>query len=318
MAKNMKELIDPLVQALIAGSQDDIHLILESRRSRGGPAALFTLGKPAKKHSYSTLVNDAVAETSYQVLQACVAEHGENFSGFEMLLELEDGRWKVAMHNLNDGDPTWTGLPRYPIRVVGHGYSLAPPPGKVFRWAQVTNPVGIVAAMRNDQEQQEKAEIRIPPGDPDIQIKVTPPEADWQKLVELCEGPQLDEWWVEVRGFRFIWPAQADIRYPVATNKQVELLGRDDSLLYVQGPLKLGLVDLNDMGSADQRETARGGNWVEFAYTAEGKNWRQRHYLKDCGPGYQVVITAQGPEDCADEIFAVAAQVHESLLPPTF
>lgn len=314
----MKELIDPLVQALIAGSQDDVHFILESRSSRGGPCDLFTLGKPAIKHSYSTLVDDAIAATSYPVLQAYRTEHGASFPGFEMLLEHEDGRWKVAMHNLNDGDPSWAGLPRCPVRVVGHGYSLAPPPGQVFRWAQVTNPVGIVAAMRNQQEQQEKAEIRIPPGKPDVQIKTTPPEADWQKLVELCEGPKLDEWWVEVRGFRFVWPASADIRYPVATGKQVELLGPDDSLLYIHGPLKLGLVDINDMGSTDQRETARAANWIEFAYAAEGKNWRQRHHIKDCGPGYQVVITAQAPEDCADEFFAIAAQVTESLLPPTF
>lgn len=314
----MKELIDPLVRALVAGSQDDVHFILESRHSRGGMAGLFTLGKPAQRHSYSTLVSDAVAEASYRVLMAYLEQQGEGFSGYEMLLELEEGRWKVALHTLNDGDASWSGLPRFPLRLVGHGYSLAPPPGKVFRWAQLSNPVGILAAMRNDKDGQERAEIRIPPGEPDIQVKVTPAEVVWQNLVELSEGPQLDEWWVEVRGFRFVWPSGVDLRYPVATGKQVELMGRDDSMVFVQGPIQTGVVDMNDMGSTDQRECGRGEGWVEFAYQAEGKNWRQRHHLKDCGPDRQVVVTAQGPEECAEEIFAVADKVKESLLPPTF
>ncbi len=313
----MKDLIDPLVRALVAGSQDDVHFILESRRSRGGSAGLFTLGKPAIRYSYSTLVNDAVAEASYRVLMACVQEHGEDFPGFEMLLELENGRWSVDMHNLNDGDDNWAGLPRFPLRLVGHGYSLAPPPGKVFRWSQLTDPTGILAAMRNDRDERERAELRFASSG-NVDIKVNPPEVDWQKLVELCEGPHLDEWWVEVRGFRFVWPAGVDMRYPVATGKQVELLGRDDSLMWIQGPVKTGVVDMNDMGSPDQRECGRGPHWVEFAYAAEGKNWRQRHHLKDCGRERQVVLTAQGPQECAHEIFAAAAKVYESLLPPTF
>lgn len=313
----MKDLIDPLVRALVAGSQDDVHFILESRTGPEGQATLFTLGKPALQHSYSTLVNDAVAESSYRLLQAYQAEQGDQFSGFEMLLEVQDGHWKVAMHTLNDGDSSWAGLPRVPVRLVGHGYSLAPPPGRVYRWAQVSNPVGIVAAMHNQQGQWTQAEVRLSPGQKDLQIKVNPPELDWQALVELCEGPQLQEWWVEVRGFRFLWPAGVDLSYPVSTGKQVELLGKNGSLLYLQGPLKPGLVDLNDMGAADQRETARGGNWVEFAYVAEGQNWRQRHHLKECGP-YQVVITAQAPSDCADEIFELATRVNQNLLPPTF
>ena len=317
----MRELMSPLVDALQGyGQGEDVHLILEARRSRGGLAGLFTLGKPAIRHCYTTLVEDSVAEPAFRLLMNFLEERGESYSGFEILLEkLDDGRWSVSFRHLDEPEDG-PSLPRYPVRICGHGFSLAPPAGQVFRWVQTTDPLGILASLRNDQGGADRVKLEFGAGDPVIQSNGN---FDWQKVVQMCEGPHLDEWWVEVRGFRFAWPLGVDARYPVSTGKQVELLGRDDSMIFMQGPLRQGVVDMNDMGAPDQREvgrgkTPKGAAWVEFEYEAEGKTWRQRQHLTGCGSGYEVVVTAQGPLDCAGEIFKAAEKVADSLLPATF
>jgi len=320
----LQQSMGPLVEALVAAAPEHctaIHLCVEARTVDGKTSILFTLGDPAAPQEYTTLVSDAISDGAFRVCNLMLHEEA-GMPGFEVVLNrVGETDWDLNIRRLDEPGPPWSSLPRCPIRVCGYGLSLAPLPGTVFRWAVHANPPTVIAACRaQDAEPFRRVQLTPSPRAPRVLLGegVTASE----EVIEISEGPAAARWTIETPAFHALWPAGLDLRYPLASKTRFDLVGADNTLVFVQepGPGIRSLDDLAGEGQtmADRGRTAGGHGWIEFAYEVSGAEWRQRHYAGGFDPAKPLVVSAQAPLGAAEGLFRSAAAFADSLQPPSY
>jgi hypothetical protein len=213
-------------------------------------------------------------------------------------------------------------MPRCPLKVIGNSFCLAPAPNAIFRWSQFEDSKGILASCRRDLQpgsQVKSARLSWVKGEPQLTMQGT---SDMAEILQLSEGPPVDNWTVETPAFFTEWPAHFDLRSPLASKTRFDLIDDSGSLIFVQGPLMSSAVSIDDLGANDQTEVERGQTraghrWVEFSYHAEGEMWRQRHCIRITNQDACFIVTSQGLEANAAKVFAASDTVADSIGAPS-
>jgi len=314
LQKRMGAVVEALVQSA-RGSSAVIHLVVEARNVDGNVSILFTHGSPARPNDYSTLVSEPISDAAFAVMDHLL-QQDEHYPGFEAVLRNKDlESWDSDFRKLDEPGPQWENLPRCPLRVCGHGLSLAPQPGNVFRWSVSANPPGVVAASSKAAEGPfRQAQVIL--GDAGPRVALGYGVARAEEVLEVSEGPVTSRWTIETPIFRSIWPEGLELRAPLASKTRFDLLGADDAIVFVQGPAT-GERILEGMAANGQTEIGRGKtpaghDWIELGYEFGGARWRQRHHLRTVSES-SFVITAQCLESAAEQIFAAAGELTDSL-----
>jgi len=315
LQKRMGGLVEALIQSA-AGKSTVIHLVVEARNIDGNVSILFTLGSPARPDEYSTLVSDRVSDAAFGVMDFLL-QQDEHYPGFEAVLRNKDlPSWDSDFHGLDEPGPQWENLPRCPIRICGHGLSVAPRPGSIFRWSIHPDPPGIVAASGKSAEGPfRQAQVILGDAGPRVALGYGVGRAE--EVLEVSEGPVTSRWTIETPMLRLIWPEGLQLRSPLASKTSFDLVGTDDAMVFVQGPVT-GDRLLEGMAAQGQTEIGRGKtpaghDWIELGYEFGGAPWRQRHHLRADAGSASFVITAQCLETAAEYTFAAAGEVTDSL-----
>lgn len=297
-----------------------IHLLAEARNVGGKISVLFTHGYPIaseRAEEYTIQVADQISTAAFVVMQAFLQQYGEQFPGFEVLLE-RTNKWNARFRILGQGTSNWPSLPRCPLKVIGHGFCLAPAPNAIFRWSRSEDSKGILASTRRDLQPTstvKRAQLSWVTGEPQLKMEGA---SNAGEVLQFSEGPLAESWTIETPVFFLDWPAHFDLRSPLASRTRFDLLDDRDSLIFVQGPLAASAVSLEALGAEDQTEVERGQTraghrWVEFSYSAEGEMWRQRHCIRLANPDSCFVVTSQGREANRAKVFVAAETVADSL-----
>jgi len=315
----LQQSLGGLFQALLQAPPDRysvIHLLVEARRASGQTSILFTLGSPELPGEYSTIVPDAIANAAFHVINLLLQED-DRVPGFEVLLRKTGAtKWDTDFHRLDEPGPQWTNLPRYPLRVCGYGFSLAPPQDVVFRWARNRNPHAIIAAARQSTSAPFKT-VQITFADSGPRILLRDGAAKAEEVIQVSEGPGGNQWVIETPAFQAVWPEGLDLRSPLASKTRFDLLGPNDALIFVQGPVPNRNI-LDEMAADGQKEIGRGKTpsgheWIELAYGFRGAQWRQRHYVRAVSRSMAFVVTAQCLQSHSEQIFRSSTELTESL-----
>jgi len=316
---DLQQCMGSLIEALIQAAPEHysmIHLLVEARQADGRTAILFTHGSPVLPAEYSTLVPDSIAHASFRVMNWLLRED-DNAPGFEIALrKTAAAKWDTDIHSLDEPDGQASGLPRYPLRVCGYGFSLAPPVGMVFRWGRNLNPPAVMAAARQSPNGPfRQVQLTLADSGPRVLLRDGVEKAE--EVIQLAEGPNTSPWVIETPAFHAIWPDGFDLRSPLASKTRFDLLGEDDTIIFVQGPVpNESLAD--GMAAEGQSETGRGKTragheWIELGYEVEGTEWRQRHYTRPLSRSASFVVTAQCPRPLADKVFQASGEFADSL-----
>lgn len=323
----MGNLIDALVKAAPA-HYAMIHLVADVRKANGKTSVLFTHGTPVL-NEYSTLVPDAVANAAFALVDA-LQKQDDAFPGFEIVLRKTGvTNWNLEFHGLNERGVKLRNLPRYPIRLCGYGFSLAPVPGTAYRFMHNANPFGVVVSARLSESPVSKAPVK--------QLQIVLSEAEPKvvlgqgvtkaaEVVQVSDGPASKQWMIETPMFRTTWPDGLDLRYAFASKTRFELVGTgaENTIVFVQEPAESEHADeriLDTMATDGQSEVSRGKTsagheWIELAYEFEGKQWRQRHYKRSLKPGKYLVVTAQCMLPFTGKVFLASDEVTDLLQAP--
>jgi hypothetical protein len=316
---DLQQRMGGLVEALIQVAPEHyamIHLLVEARKVNGKTSILFTHGTPVLLNEYSTLVPDGVANAAFQVIDFLLRQDA-NVPGFEIVLRKTGAtKWDADCYRLDEPAEQRPDLPRYPLRVCGYGFSLAPPPDTVFRWGRNLNPPAIMAAARKSSNGPFQ-QVQITFADDGPRVLLRDGVAKAEEVIQLSEGPQTSRWMVETPAFRAIWPDGFDLRYPLASKTRFDLLGADDTLIFAQGPVPNENI-LEGMAAEGQVETGRGKTpaghaWIELGYEVGGSKWRQRHYNRPVSGSKSLVVTAQCLRPHAESVFRSSSEFTESL-----
>jgi hypothetical protein len=316
----LQQCMGNLFQALLDAPPEHhamIHLVVEARRTNGQISILFTFGSPELPSEYSTLVPDTISNAAFKVINTLLQED-ERVPGFEVVLRRTGAtQWETDFHRLDEPGPQWSVLPRYPLRVYGFGYSLAPPVDTVYRWARNRNPPAIIAAARKDPSTQfKRAQITFT--DSGIRTHLADGAAKAEEVIQVAEGPGANQWVIETPAFHALWPEGLDLRYPLASKTRFDLLGPDDAIIFVQGPLPNHRNLLDEMTADGQTEIGRGRTpsgheWIELGYAFEEDQWRQRHYRREVSRSTAFVVTAQCLQSHAEQMFRLSSELTDSL-----
>ena len=308
-----------LFQALIDAPPEHhsvIHLLVEARNANGKTSILFTFGSPELPGEYSTLVPDPIANASFHVISLLLQED-DRVPGFEVVLRKTGAtKWDTDFHRLDEPGPQWSNLPRHPLRVCGHGFSFAPPQGAVFRWARNSNPPAIIAAARKGNSPTFKR-VQITFSELGPRLLLGEGVAQAEDVIQMSEGPGSNPWVIETPAFHAVWPEGLDLRSPLASKTHFDLLGPDDALIFVQGPVPNENI-LDEMAADGQTEIGRGKTplgheWIELGYRIGGAQWRQRHYTRVVSRSMAFVVTAQCLQSHAELVFRSSSELTESL-----
>jgi hypothetical protein len=316
----LQQCMGGLFQALIQEppqGRSTIHLRVEARKANGKTSILFTFGSPELPSEYSTLVPDAIANAAFHVINLLLQED-DRVPGFEVALRQTGGtKWDTDFHRLDEpGGDHWSTLPRFPLRVCGYGFSLAPPPGMVFRWARNKTPHAIIAAARQGTDASFKR-VQITFADSGPRILLGEGATKVEEVIQVSEGPNSNQWVIETPAFHATWPEGLDLRSPLASKTRFDLLGPDDAIMFVQGPVPNRNI-LDEMAADGQTEVGRGKTpsgqeWIELGYEFGGVEWRQRHYTRVASRSVAFVVTAQCLQTHAEQMFRLSSEFTESL-----
>lgn len=317
---NLQRTMGVLIEALLQSAPSHyamIHLVAETREANGKTSVLFTLGTPVLLNQYSTIVPDKVANAAFAIVDAMLRQDS-GFPGFETVLrKTADAKWDVKFHRLDDPGPDWN-LPRYPMRVVGYGLSLAPAPDTVFRYVRNSTPFGVVISADPGDPKLPLKQVQVMLSDGDPQVALGEGVGKAEEVVQVAEGPKTTHWTIETPAFRTVWPVGFNLRYPIASKTRFDLVGPENALIFVQGPI-LNQELPASMAVEGQTEvakgkTAAGHDWVELAYEIQGSPWRQRHYWHRLGQKNCFLVSAQSLRAASEKVFQAADEVTEGLI----
>jgi hypothetical protein len=109
-------------------------------------------------------------------------------------------------------------------------------------------------------------------------------------IARVDEGLAQDDWQIETGRFRAVFPSGFALRsVEVHAPTPFELVGPEDSLIFVQSPLEPPSPD--QLVGPGQEVTMRGETWIELSYEHERAPWWRRHEI-----AHGMVFTAQAPE----------------------
>jgi hypothetical protein len=145
--------------------------------------------------------------------------------------------------------------------------------------------------------------------------------AKTEEVIQVSEGPGLNQWMIDTPAFHALWPEGLDLRSPLASKTRFDLLGPDDAIVFVQGPLPNRNL-LDEMADDGQKEIGRGKTpsgheWIELGYGVEGAQWRQRHYTRFVSRSMAFIVTAQCLQSHAEQMFRSSSDLTDSLSEPT-
>ena len=316
--------VENLLKALIATAaphRDVLHLLVEIRDADGKKAVLFTSGSPAQPSAYSTLVPDVVAEAAYAVAEFFLQKYTDSFTGYEVLLSRDGSVWQPDFHLLLEPGARWSELPRIPLRVCGHGFSLTPNLSTLYRWRSDSVNSRLVATSRPaDMNLNAVKKIQVDYGADKFEVLAGEGVSRIEQVLEACEGPFYTDWIIETPDFWIAWPESLDLRSPLASRTRFELADDANSLLFLQGPFEHSEVSLDDMVAEGQVEVGRGvspagHHFVELSYSIEEAHWLQRQYLNLSSAQAAYVVTCQSLAEHRQHVFDCADLVVDSLKP---
>jgi hypothetical protein len=315
LQQSMGSLFEALIQAP-PEHYSIIHLLVEARTVNGSTSVLFTLGSPEAPSEYSTLVPDTISNAAFHVLSVLL-QQDDRVPGFEVVLrKTGTAKWDTDFHRLDEPGPQWSTLPRFPLRVRGYGFSLAPPQDAVFRWARNRNPLAIIAAARRGTSPAFKR-VQITFADAGPRMLLGEGVANAEEVIQVSEGPVGNQFVIETPAFHAVWPEGLDLRSPLASRTRFDLLGPDDALIFIQGPVPNRNI-LDEMAADGQTEIGRGKTpsgheWIELGYEVAGAQWRQRHYTRVVSRSMAFVVTAQCLQTHAEPMFRSSSEFADSL-----
>jgi hypothetical protein len=223
----LQQCMGGLFQALIDAPPEHysmIHLRVEARKANGSTSILFTFGSPELPGGYSTLVPDPIANAAFHVINVLLQEDGR-VPGFEVILRKNGAtKWDTDFHRLDEPGPQWSTLPRYPLRVCGYGFSLAPPVDTIYRWARNRNPPAIVAAARKGANTPFKR-VQIAFTDSGIRTLLADGAATAEEVIQVSEGPGANQWVIETPAFHALWPEGPRLAFPTSFRNAFRSLG---------------------------------------------------------------------------------------------
>jgi hypothetical protein len=179
-------------------------------------------------------------------------------------------------------------------RVSGFGWTLLP---RAPFWLEQVGGPRTLLVEHNNAAGLKRATLRLDESPPGVDLDEG--TTSLQELLDLLPGPGLDHWQIETTVFTLPWPDGFAVQSS-PDPPGFDLLGADNTLVYVQGPFdRTDLPAPRAMAATDQTIVRHGPTWVDLAYTDGGKRWRQTHRVVDLGEGVVLVVTSQAPEKLA-------------------
>jgi hypothetical protein len=314
-----------LMDALTAAAPEHyamLHLRAEVRKAEGRTSILFTHGTPVLLGEYSTLVPESIANAAFAVIDPLLRED-DSFPGFEVVLRKTAAKqWNLDFHRLDEAGPQWSDLPRYPFRICGYGFSLAPAPNTIFRWKRTASPPGIIASTAEEIDSKSPAKaVQVMFTDAGPKLVLGQGVAKAEEVIQVSEGPDSKRWTIETPIYHSVWPDGFEFRYPLDKKTRFDLVGPDSAFIFVQGPVAIETQLLDTMAEPGQTvigrgKTSAGHEWLEIDYEARGSKWRKRHYARNISAKMCFVVTAQCLESHAEKFVRTADEVTDSLEGP--
>jgi hypothetical protein len=109
-----------------------------------------------------------------------------------------------------------------------------------------------------------------------------------------------DGWRIECELFSVRWPRQFALESSPVFPPPFDLVGPDESRLWIQGPVKAAdCPTLEELATPDQTRlgtrTLAGRTAVELGYDLDGQPWRMVHVIVERGDGWTFFASGQGP-----------------------
>lgn len=109
-----------------------------------------------------------------------------------------------------------------------------------------------------------------------------------------------DGWRIECDLFSVRWPRQFALESSPVFPPPFDLVGPDESRLWIQGPVKAAdCPTLEELATPDQTllgtRTLAGRTAVELGYDLDGQPWRMVHVIVERGDGWTFFASGQGP-----------------------
>lgn len=161
---------------------------------------------------------------------------------------------------------------------------------------------------------------RITPGKASPTLHLEPGTSSLDEVVTLSAEGQPAHWRIETQVFTCDWPRGFALHS--AESGPFDLLGPDESLIYLQGPYPPARVPpMNKLVIPGQTLVGQGEGpgfrWVEVAYTHEGRRWHKRYAFAAWVQDHVLVVTGQALERNAVSTAAATDALAASLRPFT-
>jgi len=128
-----------------------------------------------------------------------------------------------------------------------------------------------------------------------------------ENIARVDAAPVGGDWKIETGRFRADFPGGFALRsVDVHSPAPFELVGPEDSLIFVQSPLEPPSID--QLAGPGQNVTNRGETWIELVYEHERAAWWRRHEI-----ARDMVFTAQAPETAKPPVMKALQRILKSL-----
>lgn len=128
-------------------------------------------------------------------------------------------------------------------------------------------------------------------------------------IARVDAAPVEGDWQIETGRFRAAFPGGFALRsVEVHSPAPFELVGPEDSLIFVRSPLELPSPE--DLAGPGRKLTNKGETWVELAYDHERAAWWRRHEI-----AHGLVFTAQAPEPVKPRVAQALQLILKTLTP---
>lgn len=126
---------------------------------------------------------------------------------------------------------------------------------------------------------------------------------------DLNFGPPDENWRIECELFSVRWPRQFALESSPVFPPPFDLVGPEESRLWIQGPLKAAdCPTLDELATPDQTRLGTrplsGRTAVELGYDLDGQPWRMVHVIVERGDGWTFFASGQGPESQRDLVLS--------------
>jgi hypothetical protein len=126
---------------------------------------------------------------------------------------------------------------------------------------------------------------------------------------DLKFGPAEEGWRIVCELFSVRWPQQFALESSPVFPPPFDLVGPEDSRLWIQGPVKAAdCPTLEELATPDQTvlgtRTLAGRTAVELGYDLDGQPWQMVQVIVERGDGWTFFASGQGPESQRDLVLS--------------